>query len=159
MNLSINNDLYDDFITITRKKKIRNKTNSVNNILLIDDIKNNTLFTELLKKYNPYMVLLYGSTARKQNKEHSDIDLMFIWKNNQIKYNFEDIKNQIKNIFSKNVDMINLIYISNKYKKYINHNDSFDCFLNNIYIDAISIYGIIDKDIIYSCTQLNNIYI
>lgn len=124
------------FIIVKKKSKYinLNKTN-VNKIKLnqeevINKVKN------IMIKYKPYAVYLYGSIARNQNNENSDIDLFVIWKN---KFPNDDIMDKINgelhNEFRCKIDFVNYVYNG----KYIKINSSDSCFIQNVLEDAISI--------------------
>jgi predicted nucleotidyltransferase len=60
---------------VIKHKKI--KFNKPNN-KTFEEIKK--LILDILLKYNPYSIYIYGSRARKTNRPDSDIDLMVFWK-------------------------------------------------------------------------------
>ena len=89
-------------------------------------------------------VFLYGSTARQQNKEQSDVDILVIWKK-RIPQSAVALKEKLEKIFSRKVDLVCMIYM----KKLMYDFDKIDltqneCFLENVHRDAVSIIG--DKE-------------
>lgn len=132
-----NNIEDDDFVLVQPKKRYQKNVNQQSNIVLqkeqvIEEVKN------ILEnsKPKPYAAYLYGSTARGQNKNTSDIDIFVIWKN---KIPNDDIINNVHNqlyiAFNRKIDFVNYLY-NGKFIK-IDLNNS--CFVQNILPDAITI--------------------
>ena len=119
--MSYSNDTNDDFTIVKRKnKKTLKVETSIKTKLIIEDIKNNIIFINLLNSYNPLSVILYGSLAIGKNRTSSDIDLMFIWNKKNIPSLevLENIKKSIEEIFDTTVDLVNMVYM-NKQITYI----------------------------------------
>jgi hypothetical protein len=69
----------DGFVCVKKIfKKREGKEHNEEKLISIDDIKCNTEFIDLLNKYKPLSVIVYGSTATGKNKLTSDIDFMVI---------------------------------------------------------------------------------
>ena len=136
-------NLEDEWITVSHKNKIHthykqyNQYINYNNKKLEELIK---LILDVLIKYNPYGIYIYGSRARKTNRSDSDIDLMIFWKKTlpDIQY-LKNIKNELFNSIRINIDMVNM-YITNKSNKVYDERDK--CYYNNVINDAICIYQI-----------------
>ncbi|MBW1649739.1 MAG: nucleotidyltransferase domain-containing protein [Deltaproteobacteria bacterium] len=77
--------------------------------------------TEKLKELNPYKIVLFGSYAKKETAENSDIDIMVILDSQKIASNYDEkMKNKLKvrrNIyeFSKKVPIDLLVYTKAEY--------------------------------------------
>ena len=102
----------DKWITVSHKNKKHTQYNQYNKRTLEELIK---LILDILIKYNPYGIYIYGSRARKTNRSDSDIDLMIFWKKTlpDIQY-LKNIKNELFNFIRINIDMVNM-YIINKF--------------------------------------------
>jgi len=95
-----------------------------------------------IHQYKPIAVFLYGSMARGQKNPH-DIDLLFIWKK-RVPDDIFQIKQEVTRIFQMTVDVVNMIYQGHLITDVHNQN-----FLDNVFQDAIPIYGETDKFIIH----------
>ncbi|MBS7656026.1 nucleotidyltransferase domain-containing protein [Candidatus Bathyarchaeota archaeon] len=80
-------------------------------------------------------VLLFGSIARKERDEESDIDLLILWEN----LNVEDIYLHIYKTFSKYFPHENLTILDMDYSSFFNVKKASSLYLNIIY-DAIILY-------------------
>ncbi len=112
------------------------------------------VINELSSIFNQYITdihgaFLYGSTARQQNTEKSDIDILVIWKK-RVPFFAKSLKEKLEKIFLKKVDFVCMIYVK-KCMYDFDKNDftQNECFLENVHRDAISIIGD-KKDICYS---------
>ena len=154
--MSYNNDTSDDFIIVKRKnsksKSIISTTN--NKKLILEDIKSNDMFKNLLNEYSPLSVILYGSLATGKNRISSDIDLMFIWNKKNIPSLevLENIKKSIEEIFVTTVDLVNMVYI-NKQITYVDDiEQEYLCkdyyYIVNVFNEGVIIYGNEDKNVI-----------
>lgn len=131
----------DDWIPVIIKRKTNNKL--INNHKTLEEINN--IILEVLLKYNPYAIYIYGSRARKTNRYDSDIDLMVFWKKSiPDDYILLNIKQELINKIKINVDFVNM-YIINKINKIYNENDK--CYYDNVINDAICIYEIKSNNI------------
>ena len=67
-------------------------------------------------------VYLFGSYARGEADENSDVDLLIDWDYNTfIGLNYVYWKQEIKELLRKNVDFVSIDYISPLIEKYINN--------------------------------------
>jgi len=69
-----------------------------------DDIRNKII--PVLKPYRVLRVGLFGSTARGEATDKSDIDLLIDIKNDISLIEYIGIKQQLENVLGKNVDLI-----------------------------------------------------
>ena len=107
-------------------------------------IHNNNILQVLLK-YKPYAIYIYGSRARKTNRLDSDIDLMVFWKKIVPEYDcLKNIKQQLINNIKIDIDFVNM-YITNKKNKVYDERDK--CYYSNVINDAICIYQTISNNI------------
>jgi predicted nucleotidyltransferase len=83
-------------------------------------------------------VFIYGSVAKKTNRASSDVDILIIW--NKFLPNTQEIKNELKKKFRKNVDLVSMVY---KGKLVLDESDSGgnETFLNNIFSECVSVIG------------------
>ncbi len=126
----------NEWITVVNKK-IKSYTKVIRHKTL-EEI--NKLILDVLLKYKPYAIYIYGSRARKTNRPDSDIDLMVFWKKTVPEYDYlQNIKQELINILELNVDFVNM-YITNKNNKVYDERDK--CYYNNVITDAICIYEI-----------------
>ncbi len=127
--------LDDDWITVDINKKSKPSDKIIIN-KTFDEINNFIL--NVLLKYKPFAIYIYGSRARKTNRPDSDIDLMVFWKKKIPTYDFlKNIKQELINILQLNVDFVNM-YITNKINKVYDERDK--CYYANVINDAICIY-------------------
>ncbi len=129
------NNTDDDWTTVIINK--RSKTcNKVIVNKTFDEIK--IIILDVLLKYKPFAIYIYGSRARKTNRPDSDIDLMVFWKKIPPEYDFlKNIKEELINSLQLNVDFVNM-YIINKNNKVYDDRDK--CYYDNVIIDGICIY-------------------
>jgi predicted nucleotidyltransferase len=123
-----------DWVIPTKRKRTNRKTSREKLEVNLSTIKQ--YFPDIIEKYKPRAVFLYGSMARGKQRPDSDIDLMFIW-NREIPPNSVEILKEISSFFSKKVDMVNMIYVG-KPVDIVNDNEYF---LSNVYQDAIMLFG------------------
>lgn len=140
----IENNNFDDFIVVTRKKNknciINKLSNNLKEDLTISMIKNK--YINLIKKYKATSAILHGSRARKNNKLDSDIDIVIFWKTIFLPSDelMEEIYIEFKNCFNVDVDMVIMHYKPNCTKD-VEHSYSNKFFMENVIIDGIVIYG------------------
>ncbi len=127
--------LDDDWTTVVINKKSKPSDKIIIN-KTFDEINNFIL--NVLLKYKPFAIYIYGSRARKTNRPDSDIDLMVFWKKTIPTYDFlKNIKQELINILQLNVDFVNM-YITNKNNKVYDYRDK--CYYSNVINDCICIY-------------------
>ncbi len=85
----------------------------------------------ILSKYNPYLILLFGSYAYGVPNEDSDIDIMVVTQHNFIPKNFEE-KSKIYQEISRAIRPVKrkiavdlIVFTLPMYKKFIELNSSF----------------------------------
>ena len=128
------NDL-EEWITITKKKK-EIKFNKYTE-KTFDEIKN--ILLNIILKYKPSYIFIYGSRARKTNKINSDVDIMIFWK-----YPYPTIeklmnyKNELKIALQLDIDFVNMKLTN---KNIIITEEHTKCYYDNVIIDAICIYA------------------
>ena len=132
----------DGFICVKRSSKKSSKEKLEQNeekLISINDIKCNIEFINLLNKYKPLSVIVYGSTARGTNKLTSDIDFMVIWKKGNIPDDdeLEEIKEIIINIFKKQIDFVSMV-LENKEVSEENKNYNY---MHNVCAEGVIVYG------------------
>ncbi len=128
-------NINDEWITVVNNKKKK----SYNKVIINKTLEEiNKLILDILLKYNPYAIYIYGSRARKTNRLDSDVDLMIFWKKTVPEYDYlQNIKKELINILQLNVDFVNM-YITNKINKVYDERDK--CYYANVINDAICIY-------------------
>ena len=125
----------EEWINVSKKKK--EKRNNKNKEKTFDEIKN--IILNVILKYKPSYIFIYGSRARKTNKINSDVDIMSFWKypypciEELIEY-----KNELKNALQLDIDFVNM-KLTNKYV--IITEEHTKCYYDNIILDAICIYA------------------
>jgi len=126
----------EGFIVVQKKKKYRPKYNDNNKSVRLDRENVIERARNIVKKYKPYAVYLYGSTARDQHNATSDIDIFVIWRKkypeNQI---LESVYSDLYNEFNRRVDFVSYVYDGKSIK--VKSSDS--CFVQNVIDDAVSI--------------------
>ena len=124
-----------------KKSKSHNKSKShiksltPKSIYDIIKIITNTLYNI---KLFPEYIFLYGSRARKTNRDNSDVDLIVFWKYpvptiEQLLY----VKETLINNLELGVDFVNM-HITNK--NILVYDERTICYYNNVIQDAICIY-------------------
>jgi predicted nucleotidyltransferase len=142
----------DGFITVIKKKvrKEKKEEKKEERLLRIDDIKCNVEFINLLKKYKPLSVIVYGSTARGTNNPTSDIDFMIIWKkeiNVPPVEELQEIKQKIINIFKKRIDFVSMVPTTVE----VDETNKNYHYMHNVYNEGIVVYGdILKANILFS---------
>jgi len=141
----------DTWVTVTRKKKQNpHKTKCrLEKKFVISQIN------IIMSEYNTVGIFLYGSTARGDNTENSDIDLLIIW-HKKVPVEIEKIKENLEYIFERKVDLVSMVttikpcvndidfdiyQIPSKNQTTCNGNE---LFLSNVITDAVVIIGNIE---------------
>lgn len=70
----------------------------------------------LITKVNPYMVYLFGSAAKNELREDSDIDIAYISDSSPEPYENFMLAQELADIFKRDVDLINLNTASTVFK-------------------------------------------
>lgn len=95
----------------------------------IEDIKN-----QIIAKYNPLKIILFGSCARGIAKRNSDIDLCIICHYENKKDKLIDMLTSIE--YSRDVDLI--LYRPEEWEKYIKDSATFASLINR---EGVVLYG------------------
>lgn len=69
-----------------------------------------------LKPFNPVRIGIFGSYARGENTEGSDIDILYLFENSIGLFNLVGIKNELESKLQTNVDLVSEKYIHSKLK-------------------------------------------
>ncbi len=101
--------------------------------VIMQDVKNSYILEliQILRKFDPYLILLFGSYASGTQDENSDIDIFVVTKDNFIPKNFEEkskiyqkISRAIRPVKSKiAVDLI--VHTLPMFKKFISLDSAF----------------------------------
>lgn len=85
------------------------------------DINNNIKHKIInqLRQYNPLYIGLFGSYARGDNDEHSDLDILVSFNNRLTLIDLVRIKNQLSEKLNINIDLITEQSLHPKIKSYI----------------------------------------
>jgi predicted nucleotidyltransferase len=79
------------------------------------------IIIETLKPYNPVFIGLFGSYARNEETENSDIDILYDFKNNYTLFDLMDIKELLKNKLNKNVDLVSRQFLNRHFTQSVNN--------------------------------------
>ncbi len=74
------------------------------------------IIIETLKPFKPKYIGLFGSYARNEETENSDIDILFELQKKYSLFDLMDLKEALSNKLQKNVDLVSRKYL-NKYLK------------------------------------------
>ena len=69
--------------------------------------------------FNPVKIGVFGSVARSENTEDSDIDILYRLKDSIGLFNLVRIKDHLEEKLNKKVDLVSEQYIHTKLKPYI----------------------------------------
>ncbi len=107
------------FILLFKNEKMKNSTNYINQL------------KEIISKYNPYLILLFGSYAYGTPTVDSDIDILVVTQDNFIPQNFAE-KSKIYQKISRAISSVNeeiaidlIVHTLPMYKKFIEIDSSF----------------------------------
>ncbi|REG98900.1 nucleotidyltransferase family protein [Flavobacterium aquicola] len=64
------------------------------------------IIIEILKPYNPKRIGLFGSVARNEEKETSDIDILYNFNTPISLFGLVDIQNALQNVLHKKIDLV-----------------------------------------------------
>jgi hypothetical protein len=96
------------------------KTSIINNEKIMNlDIFNNKKLYDLLEKNDVAVLSLFGSSARDEEKESSDIDLLVKFKKTKSLLTFVRLERQLSKILGKKVDLVTENSISPRLKDMI----------------------------------------
>lgn len=85
---------------------------------MISDLQKNIII-ETLMPFHPIRIGIFGSTARGENKENSDIDILYQLKETIGLFNIIRIKDSLEEKLNKKVDLVSEKYIHPKLKPHI----------------------------------------
>ncbi|MCA0429964.1 MAG: nucleotidyltransferase domain-containing protein [Bacteroidetes bacterium] len=79
------------------------------------------IIIDTLKPYNPVFIGLFGSYARNEEAENSDIDILYDFKSDYTLFDLMDIKELLKNKLNKNVDLVSRQFLNRHFVQSINN--------------------------------------
>ena len=85
---------------------------------MINELQKNIIINTILP-FQPEKIGIFGSTARGDNTEKSDIDILYRLKNSVGLLNLVRIKNSLEEKLNKKVDLVSEKYINPQLKSYI----------------------------------------
>ena len=85
---------------------------------MINELQKNIIISTIMP-YNPIRIGIFGSTARGENTENSDIDVLYQLKNAVGLFNIVRIKNNLEEKLNKKVDLVSEKYINSELKPFI----------------------------------------
>lgn len=77
------------------------------------------LIINVFKPFNPKKIGIFGSYARGENTEHSDIDILYSFQNAISIFQLVKIKNKLESLLNKKIDLVSEKYINDKIKSLI----------------------------------------
>jgi predicted nucleotidyltransferase len=77
------------------------------------------IIIDTMKPYNPVRIGIFGSVARGENTEKSDIDILYQLQDTVGLFNLVRIKNNLEKKLNKKVDLVSEKYVHPKLKPYI----------------------------------------
>ncbi|MCW3075588.1 MAG: nucleotidyltransferase [Bacteroidetes bacterium] len=77
------------------------------------------IIIDTLKPFNPTFIGLFGSYARNEETETSDIDILYDFENKYSLFDLIELKELLYERLNKKVDLVSLKYIKPYFKKYI----------------------------------------
>ena len=81
----------------------------------LDQLKN-----QIIGKYKPEKIIIFGSRARADHKQDSDLDLLVIKKTELARRQRQQVLREILRETRKNIDLDILVYTPEEIKKYQN---------------------------------------
>jgi hypothetical protein len=79
------------------------------------------IIIETLKPFNPVYIGLFGSYARNEERENSDIDILYELKATYTLFDLMDLQNTLQTKLNKKVDLVSKKYINKHLKPYVEH--------------------------------------
>lgn len=73
----------------------------------------------VLKPFNPKKISIFGSYARGENSQNSDIDILYNFSNAVSVFQLVKIKNQLEKLLNKKIDLVAENYIDERIKPLI----------------------------------------
>jgi len=85
---------------------------------MINELQKNIIINTIMP-YNPVRIGIFGSTARGNDTENSDIDILYQLKDAVGLLNIVRIKNNLEEKLNKKVDLVSEKYLHPELKPYI----------------------------------------
>jgi len=105
-------------VFIKRKKKINNVNfNSYFCSMLTQEQIN--IIIETMKPYNPTKIGIFGSVARNEDKENSDIDILYSFNSIYTLFDLAGIQIELEEKLNKEVDLVEYSTINHRLKETI----------------------------------------
>ncbi|MEH7454661.1 type VII toxin-antitoxin system MntA family adenylyltransferase antitoxin [Gottfriedia acidiceleris] len=89
---------------------------------MIPQEKLQEIINVLIKKINPYVIILFGSAAQDRMRPDSDIDIAYLSDAKLSHYERFLLSQELANLLNKNVDLIDLNNASTVFQAEIIHN-------------------------------------
>ena len=86
--------------------------------IMISELQKNIIINTI-KPFHPVRIGIFGSVARNENTENSDIDIVYQLKEAVGLFNIARIKNSLEEKLNKKVDLVSEKYIHPELKPYI----------------------------------------
>ncbi len=78
------------------------------------------IIIETLKPYNPKFIGLFGSYARNEETENSDIDLLYDFNYPKFSlFDLMDLKESLNKKLNKQVDLVSKVYLNKHIKAFV----------------------------------------
>ena len=85
---------------------------------MISELQKNIIINTIMP-FNPVLIGVFGSVARSENTENSDIDIFYQLKEAIGLFNLVRMKENLEQKLNKKVDLVSEKYINPKIKNYI----------------------------------------
>ena len=85
---------------------------------MISELQKNIIINTIMP-FNPVLIGVFGSVARSENTENSDIDIFYQLKEAIGLFNLVRMKESLEQKLNKKVDLVSEKYINPKIKNYI----------------------------------------
>ena len=77
------------------------------------------IIIETLKPFNPSFIGLFGSYARNEETEKSDIDILYEFDGNYSLFDLMDMKENLSNVLNKKIDLVSRKFLNKHFKPHI----------------------------------------
>jgi predicted nucleotidyltransferase len=85
---------------------------------MITETQKNIIISTMMP-FHPIKIGIFGSTARNENTENSDIDILYQLKDTVGLFNLVRMKNSLEEKLNKKVDLVSEKYLNRNLKPYI----------------------------------------
>jgi predicted nucleotidyltransferase len=85
---------------------------------MITELQKNIIINTIMP-FNPVLIGIFGSAARNENTDNSDIDILYQLKETVGLFNIIRIKDRLEEKLNKKVDLVSEKYIQPELKSYI----------------------------------------